>query len=112
MLAEAEVNQRDVRGWFNLSTCDTCTGGPQCDEVPRRAPFGILGYDNWPTCPIRLLRGRNWQHVIHLYNAKTVSPLDGWPGSYAAWVVDALCELEAAFQRKQAASLKQSKKGR
>ncbi len=109
MLAEVEVNQKDVKGWYNLHDCTTCTGGDKCKEVPGRSMFGILGYDNFPTCPIRLLRSPHWQHVVQLYNAKTVSPLTGWPSHYAAWIVDALCELEAAFTKKQAASLKSSK---
>ena len=108
MLAQVEVNQSDVKGWFNLNDCNTCTG-EKCAEVPKRSMFGILGYDGWPTCPIRLLRSPHWQHDVQLYNAKTVSPLTAWPTGYAAWVVDALCELESAFNKKQAASLKASK---
>jgi len=109
MLAEAEVNQGDLTGWFNLGDCKACPRDDRCDEVPLRVPFGILGYDNWPTCPIKLLRGPHWQHVVHMYNAKSVSPLSGWPSAYAAWVVDGLCQLEAAFARKQAAEIKASR---
>ena len=105
-MAEAEVNQQDLTGWFNLGDCKACPRDERCDDVPKRAAFGILGYDNWPTCPVKLLRGPHWQYVVHMYNAKAVSPLSGWPATYAAWVVDGLCELEAAFTRKQAAEMK------
>jgi|6_EtaG_2_1085325.scaffolds.fasta_scaffold41759_2 hypothetical protein len=111
MLAEAEVNQREMAGWYNLHDCQACPRDGRCEKVPLKAPMGILGYDKWPTCPVRLLRGPHWQHVVTLYNAKSVSPLSDWPHGYAAWVVDGLCSLEAAFSRKQSAEMKKATRG-
>ena len=106
MLAEAEVNQKDMVGWYNLHGCATCPRDSRCLDVPKKSSFGILGYDDWPTCPVSLLRGPHWQHIVTLYNCKTVSPLSEWPQGYAAWVVDGLTALEDAFNRKSAKELK------
>ena len=113
MIADVEVNHRDVIGWYNLHDCfNACSGEPSCSQIVKNRPIPIMNYDNWPTCPIRLIKSPQWQAVTRLFNAKQVSPLAGWPHKFAAWVVDALCELESAFNRKQVAEMKQATKGR
>ena len=112
MISEVEANHKDVVGWYNLHDCfDVCSGPDHCRKTMRDRPIPIMSYDNWPTCPIRLIKSPAWQAVTRLYNAKQVSPLSGWPHKFAAWTVDALCELESAFNRKQAAEMKRISKG-
>lgn len=111
MLAEVEVNHNDVIGWYGLSDCATCSGGPACRDVLRSRVIPIMNYDGWPTCPIRLTKSPQWQTVIRVYNARQVSPLARWPFGFAAWIVDALSELDAAFNRKKAADMKAARGG-
>lgn len=40
--------------------------------------------------------------VIALWNAKLVSPIEGWPVRWSAWVVQGLGELERAQSIAQA----------
>ncbi len=108
MLADVEVNLDDVSGWYNLHGCReaVCSDPASCARNTRDRPVPIMGYEHWPTCPIRLIRSPQWQAIARLYNAKGVSPLSGWPHAFAAWTVDALTELQAAFNRKEAAEVK------
>lgn len=112
MISEVEVNHKDVVGWYNLHDCGTaCAVEADCKKVVKSRPIPIMNYEHWPTCPIRITRSPHWQSVTRLYNAKQVSPLAKWPHGFAAWVVDALCELESAFNRKQAAEIKKASGG-
>ena len=111
-MAEVEANHREIVGWFNLHDCFTgCSGGDVCKQIIKNRPIPIMNYQHWPRCPISLIKTPQWQAVTRLYNAKQVSPLHGWPHKFAAWIVDAMCELEAAFNRKQVADMKQATKG-
>tara|TARA_R100000664_G_scaffold14503_1_gene22822 strand:+ start:305 stop:658 length:354 start_codon:yes stop_codon:yes gene_type:complete len=111
MISEVEANHKDVVGWYNLHDCFDKCDGLKCKSIVKSRPIPIMNYPNWPTCPIRLIKSPPWQAVTRLFNAKQVSPLDGWPHKYAAWTVDALCELESAFNRKQAKEIERISKG-
>lgn len=102
MLAEWEVRQKEFKGLYRLD-CD------HCDDCDRRTfPISPLNFDHWPACPVQLTKGSLWQYVVQLFNAKSVSPLAGWPYRYAAWVVDAMEQLEPAMQAKIADDARRS----
>lgn len=98
-MARWEVDQGRLRGLYHLTcdTCDTCTRA-HSDFIA--APNG---YENWPVCPVKLLKTPAWQYLIKLHNAHHVSPLSPWPQGRAAWVVLGMTELVLQMDRHEAA---------
>lgn len=88
----------DLEKWFGVQR--ECPGGDGCacreKTLPDWAPDG---------CPMDAVRGAPFQAVLRAFNAKAVSPLDGWPDGYAAWMVEGLTALEDTIAEKRAKDL-------
>lgn len=100
MLASFELNRKKAIGWYRMEGCLDCSGK---DCAKRKFPIAPLNYRGWPACPVSLLRSPRWQYIVTLSNAKVISPLSGWPGRYAVWVVEGVSALENALNSAKAA---------
>ena len=94
LLAEIDANEATLRTMVWLCHCDAGT----CDNVPHTPIFGR----SWDRCPYQYLRSAQWATVVWLQRVAQFAPPSGWPLGYAAWIVDAVCSLQAEQQRQAA----------
>ena len=105
-LADLAVDLRRVRQW---SPCPACDGagvvdGRRCD-APQDDP---VGDHEWSVCPYGLMTTPQWQAILTVDASAMVSPLEGWPSSWSAGMVDGLLALRGARQRAEAAAAKRA----
>jgi hypothetical protein len=75
----------------------------------------VLGYPDWPRCPIAMLRDDVAFHQARrYYDAKQIAGvLEGFPDDFAAWAEEAITEIHVAVEKKQADDLtEQAKRGK
>jgi len=75
---------------------------PQCDSWGnvKSYPFEgdrVLNRD-WDSCPARPLKDPRLVLAATYYRASQISPLDGWPDSYAAWLHRMIVEIDTGVQ--------------
>ena len=105
MLMEALAHRDDLEELTAHRGCATCPGGDACK---RSEVTQALGYE-WPRCPLSMLAEPSVAAVVQTYNASQVSPLAGWPDSYAAFVEEGVVTLSGVLSRKAADSAKASR---
>ena len=70
-----------------------CQNG-DCDIVPDNPLPG----GDWSGCPFAVLRQPWAQSLFSLYAMKDISPLEGWPHAYPAWVASGLVQIDRAAE--------------
>lgn len=65
-------------------------------------------------CPARMVAEDPWVGaVLHYFNAKESSPIEGWPSAYAAWIVQGVSAIEHAIADRDRQLLEaQTRRGR
>lgn len=60
----------------------------------------VDGVENWERCPVSYLRLPSVNYAVDLYNqGRVFGTLDGWPDSYASWVVRFVSEIHSTMER-------------
>lgn len=87
--------------------CKGCPG-PEAEGgcLTRQRPTVVLDRRDWPMCPRGMLQVGAWRELVALYLAAQVSPLEGWPGTYPAWVVEGMSALWSAIESEKGRQLK------
>ena len=99
-LANVELRP-ELSGAFGVPrSCADCTHH-RCDSPP---PIGGRAWGaEWARCPRAVLRDDpHYQVAAHWWSAGRVHPLAGWPSAYAAWLVDAVMEIQSALDARLA----------
>lgn len=103
MLADYEMQRENLIGANRLvGRCvdgdgkRICTGTRR--ECARRRP-PMLAMQGFEFCPERERVTPEWDYAMGLYNAKAISPLEGWPSRYTPATTAMLSEIEAAAAR-------------
>lgn len=84
---------REIDG---VRQCDTWGNVSSYPYEGRR----ILNQD-WDHCPARPLQDMRLVVAVSYFRASKVSPLEGWPDTYAAWVERVVMELDYAVQSRK-----------
>lgn len=89
-LVHGHVLTRQSKG-FRLD-CEACPRGHRChswgDPAVTHYPYEghkLFGVD-WPMCPTQYLKTPEARAYNAVVGAASLSPLTGWPDTYASWV--------------------------
>lgn len=85
LLAEIDANEAFLRTQVWLCHCDA----GMCTKAPHTPIFNR----SWSVCPYQFLRSPAWSIVVWLARTSEVGPVDGWPFSISAWLVEAVHAL-------------------